>query len=530
MERKFNIDGVCYPDEHYMVDLTERIREIKTLIDDKKYFVINRARQYGKTTTIRMLTRYLSTEYVVFSISFEGIGNVVYEDEYTFCKRVCGLLYDTMYYGEVQDIPDIIKETCCKLGSADGPKTDFRDLSNFISKMCIEIGKPIILIIDEVDQACNQEIFLGFLGMLRDKYLNRKNRPTFQSVILVGVYDIKNLKLKIRKGNEHQYNSPWNIAAKFSVDMSFSKEDIVGMLEEYEKDHKTEMNVDQMAQLIFDFTSGYPFLVSYLCKITAEMNAGSSAVLKYNDWTRDGIINAVKILLKEPNTLFDDMIKHLAEFPELTTMLKNILFNGWTYPYNIYNQAVSVGTMFGFITERDGSVSVSNRIFETHMYNYFLSEELSCSQDVRLTPPDRNQFIINGYLDMDLVMQKFMMHYKDIYHDSDDKFLEENARRLFLLYLKPIINGVGNYYIEARTRNNQRTDVIVDYRGRQYIIEMKIYHGNEYNKKGERQLAVYLDSYHQERGYLLCFNFNKNRISGIKEIECDGKKIMEIVV
>ena len=43
--------------------------------------------------------------------------------------------------------------------------------------------------------------------------------PTFHSVILAGVYDIKNLKLKMRPEETHQYNSPWNIAAKFDVSM-----------------------------------------------------------------------------------------------------------------------------------------------------------------------------------------------------------------------------------------------------------------------------------------------------------------------
>ena len=33
---------------------------------------------------------------------------------------------------------------------------------------------------------------------------------------------------------------------------------------------------------------------------------------------------------------------------------------------------------------------------------------------------------------------------------------EENGRRFFLLFLKPIINGVGNYYVEARTRDMRR--------------------------------------------------------------------------
>ena len=59
---------------------------------------------------------------------------------------------------------------------------------------------------------------------------------------------------------------------------------------------------------------------------------------------------------------------------------------------------------------------------------------------------------------------------------------------LFLLYLKPIINGTGNYYIEAQTRDQKRTDVIVDYLGRQYIIELEIWRGERYNKEGESMI------------------------------------------
>ena len=47
------------------------------------------------------------------------------------------------------------------------------------------------------------------------------------------------------------------------------------------------------------------------------------------------------------------------------------------------------------------------------------------------------------------------------------------GRKFFLLYLKPIINGTGNYYLEAQTRDARRTDVIVDYRGEQFIVELK---------------------------------------------------------
>jgi len=49
-------------------------------------------------------------------------------------------------------------------------------------------------LIDEVDSASNNQVFLDFLALLRECYLDRENRPIFRSVILAGVYDIKNLK------------------------------------------------------------------------------------------------------------------------------------------------------------------------------------------------------------------------------------------------------------------------------------------------------------------------------------------------
>ena len=83
-----------------------------------------------------------------------------------------------------------------------------------LSRMCETSKRPIVLIIDEVDSASNHQVFIDFLAQLRGYYLNRENTPIFRSVILAGVYDIKNLKLKLRPESEHQYNSPWNIAAK----------------------------------------------------------------------------------------------------------------------------------------------------------------------------------------------------------------------------------------------------------------------------------------------------------------------------
>ena len=46
MGRVFNTTGVCIPEKHYMVNINGRLQQIRVLVDEGKYFTINRARQY----------------------------------------------------------------------------------------------------------------------------------------------------------------------------------------------------------------------------------------------------------------------------------------------------------------------------------------------------------------------------------------------------------------------------------------------------------------------------------------------------
>ena len=72
--------------------------------------------------------------------------------------------------------------------------------------------------------------------------------------------------------------------------------------------------------------------------------------------------------------------------------------------------------------------------------------------------------------------------------------------------------------------------MIVDYRGEQYIIELKIWHGQEYNNRGEKQLVEYLDDYHIKIGYMVSFNFNKKKQIGVHEVILGDKILVEAVV
>ncbi|WP_322101275.1 hypothetical protein [Sporofaciens musculi] len=80
---------------------------------------------------------------------------------------------------------------------------------------------------------------------------------------------------------------------------------------------------------------------------------------------------------------------------------------------------------------------------------------------------------------MQFVLERFVRHFDDLYGDQGQKFYEDDGRRYFMLFLKPVINnGQGNCYVEAETRNRERTDLIVDYHGERFIVEIKLWHGS----------------------------------------------------
>lgn len=531
--RYFNTAGACDPKRHYMVDITERLKEIKRLVDQGDYFTINRARQYGKTTTIQALVKYLEEDYIVISLDFQMIGNEDFGTEVCFARAFVDCLLQIVR-NRRRLILGFDEYILNQLESAAKQDEQFtlKRLFVFLSDLCDTAKKPVVMLIDEVDSATNNQVFLDFLAQLRAYYLQREELSIFQSVILAGVYDVKNIKRKIRPDEEHKVNSPWNIAADFKVRMNLPEEGIAGMLKEYEADHHTGMDVAGLAKLLFDYTSGYPFLVSRLCKLIDEDVAGNGDFPDEKAaWTKDGFLEAVKMLLMERNTLFESLMGKVRDYPELAKKLYAILFAGKSLPYNPDDTAIDLAQMFGLVRNEDGRLVIANRIFETRLYNYFLSTDEALDEKLFTYASDeKSQFVHGGHLDVEKILAKFVEHFDQIYGDNVEPFDEDEGGRRFLLYLRPIINGTGNYYVEDETRNSRRMDVVVDYRGEQFIIELKIWHGNAYNERGERQLSDYLDYFHLKKGYMLSYNFNKKKEIGVKEVRIDDRVLIEAVV
>ena len=542
--KSFNTTAVCIPEKHYMVDLSERIAEIRQLVDSGKYFTINRARQYGKTTLLSALAGVLGCDYVVISTSFEGIGDSGFTDESTFVKEFCRLLKRELRRGK--DIPDNIKKDIEDLFTRNDDKIRLGDLFDVLLEWCDISEKGIVLIIDEVDSATNNQVFLDFLAQLRDSYINRdaKGVKTFQSVILAGVTDVKHLKIKIREDAEHKVNSPWNaregnepsesllsfgdcprdqmatpfdIAADFMVDMSLSQTGIQGMLDEYEADHHSGMDTASIAKQIREYTNGYPYLVSRICQIIDErMVPGQFHDLR-DAWTEYGVDEAVKIMLSETgNSLFDSLTGKLTNYPNLKKKLKKVLLRGETLAWLPYDEEQQQLYMYGFIRNDHNTVAVSNRVFEMLLYTHFIGENNDNDDLKQIASETKSVFVDeDGVLDIPKIMDHFIIEHNRIHGDNTEKFLEDEGRERFVTYVAAIINGTGTYSIEEQTRNHKRMDMVIHYLGKRYVIEIKIWRGDRYNADGEKQITEYLDYFGLSTGYMLSFNFNQKKKSGV---------------
>ena len=308
----------------------------------------------------------------------------------------------------------------------------------------------------------------------------------------------------------------------FEVDMSFSPQEISTMLQEYEQDHHTGMDIVAMSEEIYKYTNGYPYLVSWLCK-WMDQNTPT-------EWGRHSVQLAIKgILNSRNNTLFDSLRNNIENNAQLKDLVFRILYDGEEFMYNHANPIIELGEMFGIFANRNDYVAISNKIFEIYLYNY----SISVMQLQKENPPImRDQFIDNGKLNVVRILQKFQELMKAEYRQENETFLEKQGRLLFLCFIKPIINGTGFYYVEPETRNNERMDLVITYGYEEHIIELKIWHGEEYRKKGIAQLEEYLDSRNVSKGYLLSFSFLKNKeyICRKLDITETTKDILEVVV
>lgn len=489
------------------------------MIDRGDYFTINRPRQFGKTTLMYLLLQEMkkNKNYLPLDISFEGLGSSTYTDSHTFIPAFLDLLIMRLEFTQEMEAAALIKKNA--------NIHDFNKLSRFITEFVGKSGRNVVLMIDEVDKSSDNQLFLDFLGMLRTKYLGRnegKDR-SFHSVILAGVHDIKTIKAKFRPDSEQKYNSPWNIAVDFDIDLALAPNEIAPMLEEYAEERKVKLYIPYYAENIFYYTAGYPFLVSLLCKIIDEKILPGK---KKKEWNPEDLVKAIQLALLKDNTNFDSLIKNLENNPDLYELVFKIIMNEKEFSYNRRNSIIHQGTIYGILKEERGKTRVHNRIYEQLIYDY-MSSNLETSGGITYPAISSSYVREDNTLDIEKIIRKFQEFMKEQYSAKDTPFIERNGRLLFLAFIKPIINGRGFDFKEVEASEEKRLDIVITFENQKYIVELKIWRGEAYHQTGIRQLCDYLDRQNQKKGYLLIYDLRKEmgRQGTWEKIEQQGKEI-----
>ncbi len=514
MAKKFNIAGRCIPAWHYMADTSRKQKAVLKMVEEGDYFIINRPRQYGKTTTLHNIADALiaSGEYIVFNTSFEGVGDDIFKTEQNFAPRFVRLL-STNAKTYAPSMVDWLNTAVQRVHELDS-------LSEFITEFVDTADKKVVLIIDEVDKSSNNQLFVSFLAMLRDKYLIRDRIKTFHSVVLAGLHDVKSLKLKLRPNEEQKFNSPWNIAADFKVDMNLQPFEITSMLDDYVAEKGIKMDTAAMAEDLFYYTSGYPFLVSKLCKI---MDEDMSQTIETQEWTEKDLGWAVKRLVLEPNTNFESLIKNLEHNPDLYQIVYNMLIDGRFQDYNMYDPTISLGLMYGIFRNGRG-INIHNKIYEELIYHYMTSRTSKQLNNITY-PLSKNFKLANSALNMELVLLKFQAFMHEQYSKQDRDFLERHGRLVYLAFMKPILNGHGYDFKEVQISEERRLDVTITFYQHKYVAELKIWRGPVAHEEGLEQLSDYLDRLKLTEGYLIIFDHKEIKTWDAGWIDYKDKKI-----
>ena len=519
--KKFNTTGTCLQDKHYMCDVTKKFNRCKYLIEEGYYYAINFPRQYGKTTMKSLLNREFKAQndYFVIPTSFEGIGDTAFESEKKLAPAILENFGRSVKFKN-RELAAFFKEGAKKI-------TNFQNFSEFISDWIFELDKKVILIIDEVDRASNNQTFLSFLAILRDKFLAMKDEEdiTFHSVILIGVHDVKALKLKIRPKDQTTLNSPWNISKNLNINFTFSAKEIEPMIDDYATEHKFKVDAKAISKRLYYYTGGSPFLISQMCEIIDENLMED----KKKAWTTDDIEAAYKYItnLNYTTTNFDDMYKNLENNDALRDVVRQIIIYGDLMPFDLGNPVIILGKTYGILSfGKNGKCIISNKIYEFRILNYLISIEKS--SDVERY--SSSKFFEKGGLNIQLILESFQLFMKEHNSSKDNRFLEKNGRMLLMSFLRSIINGVGFMFKENVTAEDKKMDLVITFNNNRYVIELKIWYGEKSLTDGLKQLSNYLDSYSLDKGYMLIYNFNKSKTYETKIINKFGKKIVAVFV
>ncbi len=504
MKRFFNVTGLCIPEKHYMVDPLRGLNDtIFDLINNEYYFTIHAPRQSGKTTMLHALMKKINIEdervCLVFSLETAGYRSISETDANT--KIVKAIIISADIFLEEQFRPKLSREL------------SYYTMKDMLNEWCKQLSRPLVLLVDEIDSLYD-DVLNSVLRQFRDGFqLRPKGFPS--SVTLVGLRDVREYKEKVRDNDKSiGSGSPFNIKAKSLTIRNFSRSQIAELMQQY-TDEGGQNFSDEIIDLFYSYTSGQPWLVNALAnEIVVEILQKDSS----KPITVELVVQAKENLILRRDTHLDSLIDKLHE-PRIQPIIDAIL-SGADIQYSEYNDDLKYAEDLGIVVkavENDG-VKISNLI-----YNEIIPRVLNANFQDLITPKVERQWYFkdDGKLDMNLLLKEFQKFYRRHSESWLGQFsFRESGRQLLLMaFLQRIVNG-GGIVEREMALGSGRCDLLIEYAGERFVIELKIRYDSYSFDDGKDQIARYLDKLGFKHGYLMLFETqNSNIISWEQRIK-----------
>ena len=468
--RYFNTSGPNIVAEHYTLMRPQLIAEGLDKIHKSRYFSIWAPRQTGKSTYFRLLADRLETEgYKVAYINFENFKEA--------------------------DISSFLNNFHFHLHQFWGIDFVGLSLTDTFTKVVKINDKKLVLIIDEVE-GINPDFFGQFLHSIRNAYHSRTTHA-LKSVILVGVSNIV--------GVVQDNASPFNIADNLNVPY-FTNEETLELIGQHETE-TGQLFDPSVKTKISEITANQPGLVNAFARQLVE-NYPKKDLITYPDYLKVESWFLTEAIDKNISNIVNKAKTHRK-------FIDRLLFTQTKIPFQIHRDVIKELYVNGIINrDEDGFVAFRVPLYQKCLYSAFYPYMNGEGDRIR-GYADVDTFLLpDGQIDMD----KIIKNYKEYAQRKGFRFFREknpdgtyvSLKEAALMYsFDTYINALmilvgGKTYLEPSVALG-RSDMVINVKGFEYVVETKVYSDTVQFAEGKTQLAYYIKKLNLTTGIYLVF-------------------------
>ena len=396
------------------------------------------------------------------------------------------------------------------------------EFSGFLVNWCMELPKPLVLFMDEVDALIGDGL-ISVLRQLRSGYTQRpKAFP--QSLCIIGLRDIRDYRIYSDSSRKYIVGgSAFNIKDESIRIQDFTEKQVAALFKQHRNDTGQKISNGALTR-IFYYTQGQPWLVNALGR---QLCFGDHA-LKYSQEIKAADVDEkVEILIQRRDVHLDQLADKLTE-PRVARVIEAILVGeDESSKPDIVKDDKQYLIDLGLIREGTYGLEIANPI-----YREVIPRELTDYRQGMLGQNPAWYIKKDGKLDIKKVIDAYIEFYKE--HSElvtkRKTYTEAAHHLLFMAWLQRIVNSGGTISREYAAGLG-RLDLCIDFSGERFAFELRLSSAKAL-ERGRRQLADYLGRLSLKGGWLIIFSRGEVKDwdgVGRRESISEGGKKIEVI-